>query len=197
MLRATSSWPTRATIVSARLCSTRRDGCKALKALDSRRWLVQCGRQARAKLRALTSAGPLDIPTAGMLDRAQQKKRPRIAPRPLCGGTRRLRLRFRVSIERSPSCLWPFPGRLSGARTCPESTFRPPLASYLWPVSEPSRHISSPTKVRLSGDVIFSHPADGSLLGRQNAVFAIYLRSLGLMEGMQPDREPIGWRGER
>jgi len=57
--------------------------------------------------------------------------------------------------------------------------------------------ISSPTEVRLSSDVIFSHPDDGSLLGRQNAVLDIYLRSLGLMEGMQPDREPISWRGGR
>ena len=63
------------------------------------------------------------------------KKRPEISPRPLCGGTRRLRLCFRVSIERSPSCLWPAAGRFSGARTCPGSTSRPPRAPRLWLVS--------------------------------------------------------------
>jgi hypothetical protein len=57
--------------------------------------------------------------------------------------------------------------------------------------------ISSPTEVRLSSGVVFSPLADGSPLGRQDAILDIYLRSLGLLEGMQPDCEPIGWRGER
>jgi hypothetical protein len=71
-------------------------------------------------------------------------------------------------------------------------------------------HFSHPSaSVMLNADIQY-HPitrrnqrgyrlahASSALLGRQNAVFDIYLRSQGLMEGIQPDCEPLSWRGER